>query len=57
MTDTTRQLLNEVLERVSSDPDDWSDRDTETLSRLQAAAEWEESSERIAAHRNSPMGG
>lgn len=38
MTDTTRQLLADVLERVSSDPAEWTDRDTETITRLRAAA-------------------
>ncbi|MFJ7416580.1 hypothetical protein ACIQWZ_38150 [Streptomyces sp. NPDC098077] len=46
---TTRELLAEVLERLSSNPAEWSTRDTETLSRLRAAAEWEESIEKIAA--------
>ncbi|MGW8730581.1 hypothetical protein ACWGNF_31645 [Streptomyces sp. NPDC055808] len=51
MTDTTRQLLAEVLERVSSNPAEWSTRDTETITRLRAAAEWEEASEKAAAFR------
>ncbi|SEE59199.1 hypothetical protein SAMN04490357_7685 [Streptomyces misionensis] len=51
MTDTTRQLLADVLERVSSNPDEWSVRDTETISRLRAAAEWEEASEKVATAR------
>ncbi|MGW0999237.1 hypothetical protein ACWD5V_39420 [Streptomyces sp. NPDC002523] len=49
MTDTTRQLLADVLERVSSNPAEWSARDTETISRLRAAAEWEEASEKVVA--------
>lgn len=51
MTDTTRELLADVLERVSSDPADWSDADTETITRLRAAAEWEEASEKVATAR------
>ncbi|MFJ4745432.1 hypothetical protein [Streptomyces sp. NPDC088775] len=46
---TTRELLADVLERLSSNPAEWSTRDTETLSRLRAAAEWEESIEKVAA--------
>lgn len=49
MTDTTRQLLANVLERVSSNPDEWTDRETETITRLRAAAEWEEASEKLGA--------
>ncbi|MEU2076632.1 hypothetical protein [Streptomyces sp. NPDC013489] len=49
MTDTTRELLTEVLQRVSSNPDEWSSRDTETIVRLRAAAEWEEAAESVAA--------
>ncbi|GGZ84076.1 hypothetical protein [Streptomyces rubiginosohelvolus] len=51
MTDTTRQLLSDLLERLSSNPDEWTTRDTETLTRLRAAAEWEEASEKVAAVR------
>ncbi|MFJ4343215.1 hypothetical protein [Streptomyces sp. NPDC088915] len=51
MTNTTRELLEHVLERVSSNPDEWSDRDTETITRLRTAAEWEESAEQVASVR------
>ncbi|WP_435059533.1 hypothetical protein [Streptomyces sp. bgisy060] len=52
MTDTTRQLLTDVLERVSSNPAEWTARDTETIARLRAAAEWEEASEKVVTARN-----
>ncbi|MDX2974019.1 MULTISPECIES: hypothetical protein [Actinomycetes] len=51
MADTTRQLLADVLERVSSNPAEWTDRDTETITRLRAAAEWEVASEKVATAR------
>ncbi|MFB8314720.1 hypothetical protein ACFC5T_40380 [Streptomyces sp. NPDC055961] len=42
MADTsTRDLLARVLDRIGSDPASWTDRDTETITRLRAAAEWE----------------
>ncbi|GGY71026.1 hypothetical protein GCM10010363_60180 [Streptomyces omiyaensis] len=42
MADTsTRELLARVLDRIGSDPESWTDRDTETIIRLRAAAEWE----------------
>ncbi|MEU8434531.1 MULTISPECIES: hypothetical protein [unclassified Streptomyces] len=51
MTKTTRELLAHVLERVSSRPEEWTVRDTQTITRLRAAAEWEEASEKVAAVR------
>lgn len=53
MADTTRQLLSEVLERVSSDPEKWTPQDTETIGHLRAAAEWEEASETLDANLRS----
>ncbi|MFF3843429.1 hypothetical protein [Streptomyces sp. NPDC001930] len=42
MADTsTRDLLAQVLERVSANPDEWTDKDTRTIGHLRAAAEWE----------------
>lgn len=51
MPDTTRQLLAEVLKRVSSNPDEWTPQATETIGRLSRAAEWEEAAEKVAAAR------
>jgi hypothetical protein len=48
MTNTTRDLLADILHRVSSNPEEWTLRDTETISRLRAAAEWEEAAEKVA---------
>lgn len=48
MTDTTRELLARLLERLSDNPDEWTDRETETVVRLSRAAEWEETAERLA---------
>lgn len=56
MTNTTRELLAHVLERVSSRPEEWTVRDTETITRLRAAAEWEEASEKVAAARAGATG-
>ncbi|MGW1226622.1 hypothetical protein [Streptomyces sp. NPDC002530] len=52
MTNTTRKLLTETLKRLNSNPEEWTSSDTETLSRLRAAAEWEEAAERVVAARN-----
>lgn len=49
---TTRELLADVLERLNSNPDQWTTRDTERLTRLRAAAEWEESIEKVVAARS-----
>ncbi|MFF9638761.1 hypothetical protein ACF1D2_29805 [Streptomyces bacillaris] len=49
---TTRQLLATVLNRVTTDPDEWSLQDTETISRLSRAAEYEAAAEKAAAVRS-----
>ncbi|MYX18433.1 hypothetical protein GTY67_34355 [Streptomyces sp. SID8374] len=48
---TTRQLLAQVLEKVTTNPDEWSVKDTETISRLSRAAEYEEAAEKVASVR------
>jgi hypothetical protein len=47
----TRELLADVLERVSSNPAEWSDADTQTIARLRTAAEWEAASEKVVTAR------
>ncbi|MFY0516097.1 hypothetical protein ACOMD4_37785 [Streptomyces anulatus] len=49
---TTRQLLAHVLDRVTTNPDEWSVQDTNTITRLRAAAEYEESAEKVISVRN-----
>ncbi|WP_415962007.1 hypothetical protein [Streptomyces sp. 021-4] len=49
---TTRQLLARVLNRVTTNPDEWSVQDTETISRLRLAAEYEEAAEKVASVRS-----
>ncbi|MBD2829936.1 hypothetical protein ID875_21480 [Streptomyces globisporus] len=53
MADTSaRKLLSDVLEKVTTDPQEWSGRDTEKIACLRRAAEYEEAAEKVADCRN-----